>query len=207
MKGLVIKDLYLIKGYCKYLFLVEAAFLAASFFGDNASFFLAYIAVMAGTVPMALLSYDEAEKWNNYAEGLPVTRAQMVSGKYIIAAVVCFAASILITVVTAIQQTMTESLDILNIVTVFSIMLSIGLMSSSIVLPFVYKFGVNKGRIVYFIVIGGGMGISVGTSEILFGATANIAKYVNFLTILLAAAAIFGLSYWLSVKFYEKREL
>lgn len=207
MKGLVIKDLYLIKGYCKYLFLVEAAFLAASFFGENSSFFLAYIAVMAGTVPMTLLSYDEAEKWNNYAEGLPVTRAQMVQGRYAIALIISVAAAILITAAAAIQQAMAESLDILNIITVFSIMLSIGLISNSLILPIAYKFGVNKGRIVYFVIIGGGMGISIATSEILFGATANIAEYVNFLTILLAAAVVFGLSYWLSVKFYEKREL
>ena len=83
MKGLLLKDYYTAKNYLRSLFLVAFVFIVASFFNDYV-FFLYYPCVFSSTAAMTLISYEEKDRWNIYAETLPCSRVQVVSCKYIV---------------------------------------------------------------------------------------------------------------------------
>ncbi|NMP37237.1 MAG: ABC-2 transporter permease [Clostridiales bacterium] len=84
MKGLLLKDFYMIGKYCRSFVLILTVFLVVSCFGNDNTFFIIYPVLIAGMIPVTLISYDEREKWHIYSETLPYTRAQFVSVKYLI---------------------------------------------------------------------------------------------------------------------------
>ena len=82
MKGLFLKDLYMLMSYCKSYLLIAVVFLAASFFGENL-FFIYYPCLLCGMIPVNLIAYDEKSRFVQYSASLPVSAAQSVSVKYL----------------------------------------------------------------------------------------------------------------------------
>ena len=84
MKGLLLKDFYLLASYCKSFLLISAVFIGLFAVEPSNFFFLLMLCIMLGMLPTTLLSYDEREHWNVYSQVFPVTRGQYVSVKYLI---------------------------------------------------------------------------------------------------------------------------
>lgn len=83
MKGLLKKDAYLLFKIGKPFFLIYIVFLAVLFYsGSNISLSL-FPCLMAGIFPVTLISYEERDKWQSYSALLPVSRAKLVSEKYV----------------------------------------------------------------------------------------------------------------------------
>ena len=93
MKGLIIKDLYQVGRYCRTMLMVIALFLGVSFFSRENEFFTYYPCLLCGMIPVTLLSYDERSGWSRSALSMPVTRSQLVSGKYLIGLIMVAAAT------------------------------------------------------------------------------------------------------------------
>ena len=83
MKGLILKDFYMAMKYCRVYLAITIIFAIASIYG-NSTFFLFYPVLMAGIIPVNLISYDEKSKWNVYVGAFPYTRREFVSVKYIV---------------------------------------------------------------------------------------------------------------------------
>lgn len=90
-------------------------------------------------------------------------------------------------------------------------------LTSSITLPFMFKLGVEKGRVIYYVVIGAMTAlvfllsnvipsVQEETAEAAANAASLAAKIPAVIPFLIGIAAIV-ISRILSVKFYEKREL
>ena len=78
----------------------------------------------------------------------------------------------------------------------------ISLLSSALVMPPIFKFGAQKGRIVFIGVIG----IFCGLAAILdMPDLSGLSLPIGLLPIL--ATVIFAASWLLSIRFYEKREI
>ena len=84
MKGLLLKDLYMMKKYCKSYLLITVVFIAVSFASSENLFFTFYPCLLCGMIPVNLLGYDERSRWLQYSETMPYTKGQIVSGKYLI---------------------------------------------------------------------------------------------------------------------------
>jgi hypothetical protein len=82
------------------------------------------------------------------------------------------------------------------------------LFASSMTLPFMFKLGVEKGRMAYYIMIGIVCGGSVPFSRLL---SSDLSAQITFNSVLpltcLIGIGIYALSWYLSVIFYKKREL
>ena len=59
MKGLLIKDVYMLRGYCRVFILLMLIMFAALIFTGGSSFFILYTSVLTGTLPVTALSYDD----------------------------------------------------------------------------------------------------------------------------------------------------
>ena len=84
MKGLLLKDWYMMKKYCRSYVLIAVVFIALSLVSSGNMFFVFYPCLLCGIIPVNLLGYDERSRWMQYSGTLPYTKRQIVSAKYLI---------------------------------------------------------------------------------------------------------------------------
>lgn len=212
MKGLLLKDLYMAAKYCRVYPIIVLVFAAASIFSDGNIFFLFYPILMAGIIPVTLMSYDEKSRWEVYSGAFPYTRKQLVTVKYGVALLVLGCSVALIAAVQGIHLVFSAKADWLGYALLLAVMLPLGLFPPCILLPVMFRFGVDKGRIVFYaviIVVCGALG-ALGALDLGTGAAAFLSGLGSGWTIaaVLAAGALLFLGSWrLSIHFYQKREL
>lgn len=208
MKGLLLKDWYMTKKYCRSYLIIAIVFIAVSFVGNSNLFFIFYPCMLCGMIPVNLLGYDERSRWLQYSETMPYTKAQIVSGKYIIG----LSTQIAMLTVTGIAQAIRTSIDntfnLKEYAILMMLLLIIASITSSICLPFLFKLGVEKGRIAYYFMIGVVCAGSVVSSSLLFKETKSEITLNWILPVIcLVGIGIYALSWYLSVVFYKKREI
>lgn len=208
MKGLLLKDLYMMKKYCKsYLFLI-IIFIAVSFVGDTNLFFIFYPCMLCGMIPVNLLGYDERSRWLQYSETMPYTKTQIVSGKYLIGLGTQIAMILVVGIAQAIRLSIGGDFALGEYLVLMMFLLIMSLLASSITLPFMFKLGVEKGRMAYYVMVGIVCGGSIISSNLLSGKFQAEIKLNGVLPILcLVGIGIYVLSWYLSIVFYKKREL
>ncbi len=206
MRGLLLKDIYLAKKYCRAFLLILLVFAVAGFLPDANAYFIFYPCLIAGVLPVTLISYDERDKWNVYAQTLPFTKAQLVSAKYILG----LCSSLLTLAITASAQAFrmvkAGTFAPQECVSLILVLCSICLFTPSVTLPLIFKFGTEKGRLAYYLFIG-----------ICFALTSVLTKVKHFallpggpagiLAVFAAALLLYGASWALSITFYKKREI
>ena len=208
MKGLILKDLYMSAKYFRNYLLILLVFMGVSFVQEDSLFFAFYPFLLCGMIPVNLLAYDERSHWDIYCGTLPVTRDMVVSAKYLLGLLIqgiVFAAS---AVAQAVRIAMKGSFDWESYLVLMSLMAMLSLFSSSITLPFMFKLGVEKGRMAYYVMI---FVICGGAGAAGFAFNEQLQATIPFGTVLalgvLLAAAVYALSWYLSILFYRKREL
>lgn len=200
MKGLLLKDYYMTVKYCRMLILMVLIFAAVSAV-SNSIFLISYPFIIAGVLPVSLYAYDEKSGWCSYADAMPYSRAQQVSAKYISALVfIC-----LVMLICTVGKALTGD----SFIEDFSLLVMLcgtGLLSAAVLLPFVLKFGSEKGRWAYYVVII----IACVIAAAVFDTGSAVALELTGTAaacILAGCVLLFGLSWLLSIKIYEKREL
>ena len=148
MKGLLIKDVYMLRGYCRVFILLMLIMFAALIFTGGSSFFILYTSVLTGTLPVTALSYDDREKWCVYCQTLPVTRAQYVAGKYVLG-LGCAACAVLITAACALNPATDRGMLAALLPCVPLLVLT----APSLCLPLFFRIGAEKGRTAYLFII------------------------------------------------------
>ena len=209
MKGLLLKDAYMAAKYCRAYLLIVAVFLiAAPFSGDNL-FLMMYPCILASMVPVNLLAYDAQSKWEQYAGTLPCSRAQLVSAKYLIGLFASCGVLVLIALVQGVRMAV-GSIPVQALGSLMAMSLISSFVVPAITLPLIFRFGPEKGRILYMVVVGIACGISavvsITQSPTLFSREISTELPVLGL-ICLAAAVVYGASWCLSILFYKMREL
>lgn len=208
MKGLLLKDFYMAIKYCRAYLLIAAVFTVVSFFDRSNLFFVFYPCMLCGIIPVNLLAYDERSRWISYSETMPYTKAQIVSGKYLIGLLAQGAMLLITGISQAVQMGLEGGFALKEYLVMMLIILILSLLSSSISLPFIFKLGVEKGRMAYYIMIGVICGGSLVLSNVLTKVGENPIEMNGILLILLAIGiGIYALSWYLSVIFFQKREI
>ena len=208
MKGLLLKDWYMMRKYCRYYLVLAIGFLFLSFMDKSNMFFVFYPCLFCGMVPVNLLAYDERSRWLQYSGTLPYTRAQIVSGKYLIGLFTQTAMLFLTGIAQGIRMGMDSGYRATDVLVILLLLLIASTVTSSVTLPFMFKLGVERGRAAYYVMIGLICGISTLMTG-LFREPLRMEIRPNLLLVLLAVAGvgIYALSWHLSIVFYRKREL
>lgn len=208
MKGLLLKDWYMMRKYCRSYLLIAAVFIAVSLYSNDNLFFIFYPCLLCGMIPVNLLGYDERSRWMQYSGTLPYTKTQIVSAKYLIGLL----AQVTILIVTGIAQgvkmTVAGNFVFGEFVVLMLLMLIVATLTSSISLPFIFKLGVEKGRTAYFIMIGFVYGASILASSFFRGQlVAEIEPNAILAALAVAGIGVYALSWYLSVVFFKGRDL
>ena len=201
MKGLILKDLYMVKSYLRVFLILIVAFTLLSAFSAENAFFLFYPVILAGTIPFSLLAYDERSKWNQYCDALPVSRKTAVSARYIISCIFFLPVFLLIALLQRISPAFQPETYVFNL----SLLVVMGLLTPTILLPLTFRFGVEKGRLFYYFIIGAFCALSAAAADIsqLFS---NFSSTPFFL-LPVVTVALFALSWLISIRIYQRKVL
>lgn len=210
MKGLLLKDYYMIKKYCRIYIFLLIIFIAISIFADANPFFIYYPTLIAGLIPVTLISYDEKEKWDVYCNTLPYNKKQIVSAKYLIGFIFVLSVTILSAISQSIKMINLGTFIIQDIILLSATILAVGLIGPSLLLPFIFKLGAEKGRIAYYIII-----IIIGFLftfiTILYGNRLelgnNLESNTYLIIVIITSIILYFISWHISIKFYKDREI
>ncbi len=208
MKGLLLKDWYMMKKYCRAYLFIAVVFIAVSLFSNDNMFFVFYPCLLCGMIPINLLGYDERSRWMQYSGTLPYTKTQIVSGKYLIGLLSQITILVATGVAQAAKMLIAHNFELGDFAVLMLLMLIVSTLTSSICLPFVFKLGVEKGRTAYYVMIGFVCGASVLASSILRGQlVSEIQPNLILALVAVAGIGIYILSWYLSIVFFKKREI
>lgn len=212
MKGLLRKDLYVLVKYIRSYLLLIVFFWALYIFGNHGFFYFGYPIIMISMMGLTLTSLDEHSHWDQYCASLPVTRAQMVSGKYTLLGLLMLTVTILSGLVSLLFSHRIGT-SFQSTVYLAAFMLGIGLVMPSVSLPLVFKFGTEKARWVSLLTTALCIVLFFILSSLFFENLFDDITYQSYLPLefmLLALPAgllLYAVSWILSVKIYQKREL
>ena len=208
MSGLLLKELYMARKYCRLHLVITVLFLGMAMLPSAENLFLLfYPSAMASFIPVTLLSYDTQSKWDVYFDTLPTSRAQYVSVKYLTGLIL----GELVLIVTGLSQLLAMKLngagDMNQLWPLLCGLQVIALVPPALFLPLIFKLGVEKGRIWSLVMIavtfGGGARLTVGVKDWgSFSLPGNLTAWL-----LLGAIVLYALSWLLSIRLYRSREL
>lgn len=154
MTGLLIKDILNLRKYAMTMLIFIVFYSALSFTMDDPGFISGAIVLFFTMISITSFSYDNLAKWDNYALSLPITRKEMVLSKYILAMLLAIGGTLFSIVagglivfikdITSFKEQLVISYCLFVIATLFI----------SALLPLIYKYGVEKARIMIVVVIG-----------------------------------------------------
>lgn len=156
MTGLILKDLLILRKTLRsYLFML-IVYAGIAFTGVwSADIVGVLLVVMAVMLPMNVFAYDKQAKWDTYGLALPVGRTKTVAARYLCVLLLC----LLSVGLTAILGVMLYAAGRVEEPVEFLVSCSVmGLMSvlvNAIMLPFLYKFGPERARMMFFGIMGG----------------------------------------------------
>ena len=201
MKGLMKKDFLMLWRASRAFLLICVLFIAMSAISQDNIIFLFMPIMISGLLPSTLLSYDERCKWQEFSGALPVSRAQLVSAKYLLG----LGCMTLILLVTLIVHLIVRRFPPQTLLSMLGAIYGLSLFISAVSLPMMFKFGVEKGRLWYYatlVLVGGASGASAGVATDLF--SEGLPSFLWLIPVL--GVVIFALSWLLAIRFYQKRE-
>ncbi len=208
MKGLLLKDWYMMKKYCKSYIVIASVFIAVSLVSDDNMFFVFYPCLLCGMIPVNLLGYDERSRWVQYSSSLPYTKTQIVSAKYLIGLFAQITMLIVTGIAQGIKMSINDNFALNDFIVLMLLMLTMTTITSSISLPFIFKLGVEKGRTAYYVMIGFVCGASLLAASLFRGhLKAEIRPNIIWGVLSLVGIGVYILSWYLSIVFYKKREI
>lgn len=205
MKGLLLKDIIGMKVYARMGGLFALMAVAMTLISGGTMMISSVLLVLCAMIPMTATALDEQAKWNAYAQCMPVTRNQLVLSKYLLSVLMTAVAMVLymlLTLLGSIQSPVVWS----DVIAVNLLISSLLLAMNALTLPVLYRFGVEKTRIIIMLVYMGAMFIFITFLN------ADMQLEVSFesfpLWILpIIAIVLTVISYFISCAVYEKKEL
>ena len=212
MKGLLLKDAYQIWHYAKGVIMAAVVMMLVGVLSmkGGSNFFMMYGGLMLGILPMTLLTYDQNSRFSAYSAALPVTKEQLVGGKYLIGLCGMVLAELLSMAALAAAQLLWGTVTVqLTVATLLQVAL-MTLLGNIILLPLTYRFGYQKARYVYYLCIGllaslMGYFVSSGDNALDSILPAQGSGLV-LVAVLAAVLVLYAASWRLSVAWYGKAE-
>ncbi len=216
MKGLLEKDLRLMisRKQSILIFIVASLFVA---FTMEGSFVVSYLTMLFTVIAISTLSYDEYDNGFAFLMTLPFSRKTYVREKYLftlLAEITAWIVSVILYY--AVNMIKGVKLDLLSEAPVLLMYLPLLFLMACMMLPIQFRFGAEKSRTAYFIVIGGLavllfivfklIGSGDGSIDIIEKALSFLLSPAGIITVTAVFLILVAVSYLLSVRIMEKKE-
>lgn len=213
MRGLLLKDFYLMAGQKRFFIIVFA--IAVLFFltGQNEEFIVGYVTMLCGIFAVTTIHYDEFNKGNIFLFTLPFQRKQYAVEKYLFGIIAGGAAWIASFAVVMVLGYGRGELDIrewgVPMLTYFLVLL----LMLAVMIPIELKFGAEKGKLATFVLFFAVFGIfflvtnaseEAGIDLSALAGQMNLAKLA--LGAVLVTLLVLAFSVSASIKIMEKKQ-
>lgn len=156
MKSVVLKDLYNMRGNGKSVlisFLILAVAMASTGVGVLYSG-----AILCSSLIVSTFAYDDRCDWAKYAMVMPVSRKELVAGKYVMLALMVVGGSVIAFLTSLVSNAITGQIPLnqsglqeLLISTLAALVFA--LVYGSIAIPLILRFGAEQGRILLLVAL------------------------------------------------------
>lgn len=213
MSGLLTKEILYVKVQKRVLYLlaVIAVLMCFMMSGDSAAASAAFLGVLtamfSATEVFGSLGCDEKAKWSGYARSLPVSAAQAVGAKYLLALILTAAGTTLGALIELIVMKHAGVTDGNVLLILCAVSGGVSLLLCSVELPLYYRFGYQKSNLMLVLVFCF-LPITIGKLGENSLAGITDAQFFSALRLFPAAVlAVMLLSFFLSVWIYSRKEM
>ena len=212
MKGIMLKDLYENFYIKKYLatYIFGLVFTSAAFFFASSKYtyilFVILLNMVFGSCMLeAPYEQDEKANFNRLQITFPVTKAEIVLAKYMLALIFTGMSTLYSLVFSLLSLRIHHIVSLSEAMTIWGTGIGVSLIFTSVVYVFYFLLGKKVGVAVY-IIFAMILGMLYGGFSVVFGVENYTAVDQRFLLIFLpASAAIFTISCLLSIWIYKKK--
>ena len=209
MNSLILKDFISLKSYSKTLAIIIGFFTIITFTNDEPSFLSGMIILIMSMLPITSFSYDQHAKWDLFSQTLPVSRKQLVMSKYVLGIISIVAGAILaILLNVAVLLVKSLEVDIWYLILANSLIALVALLYLSILIPLVYKFGVEKSRLLTIVVLAipSVLAIVLSNAGVSIPVLDEITPAIVVAIGLVFVVCVMLISYVISVRIYMNKE-
>ncbi len=210
MWGLIRKDLYSLSSSVKSIVLLMIVF-GVIFIPQSGGFaFISVTVFIMASLVISTISLDNAVMWDKYALTLPLSRQDIVKSKYVLLLLLSIIGVVIGLAACAIYETVVNENSLAEMLQMGLLMATMAVAIFSIVLPIIYKYGVEKARMLMVLCIF--LPVVVVLSLVYFAENSSVdlafldGPLLTVLAMLIAAAA-FIVSYFISVRIYSRQDL
>lgn len=207
MKGLLIKDLLNLKKNFSTVIIIIALYFLFAFKSGDPSILTGMIVFLLATMSITSMAYDDLAKWDKFALAMPISRKKIVYSKYILSVLLSLVGVVLSTAIGYVVILLKGKMSIQDFLLASYIIFGVAIIFSCIILPLVFKFGVEKSRLMMMAVFI----IPVALAYALSGIGVPMPTENQFMTILkvspLIILIILYLSSSISYNIYRKKDL
>ena len=209
MMALLKKDLYII---WKCTPLLPVCILVIGFVSALNSRSLALLlemGILISGLMEVVLEIDEGNRWHVFQDTMPMSRARVVTEKYVFLVGISLIAALCQSAMNAIVMLVrTQHVEVGNVAFVPSIVFCAGMVWSSLLLPFFFRFGAVRGRQMYFVMLTVGL-----IGALIISRLIRIPNHIPvhpavLVSILLGTGVLFGVvSCAISTVLYRRRDI
>lgn len=213
MKGLILKDLLNLKKAIKTMLIVGISY--SIFFSTvQPTFLTGILTLLFSMQSLSSFSYDEYAKWDSYALTFPISRKDLVFSKYILFMTFPIIGSVLSIILSTIICLFKQTLIVEEIfASAMGFLFSMEILLL-ILLPLIFKFGIERGRIMITVVSFSIFGIGFLVIKLIQALNLPFLSLEQIYTLtpiipwiaLVMVALIAYLSYQVSLRIVEKKE-
>ena len=204
MLGLLYKDFCNLKKQLRIVLLFVFLYGIYAVSADMPTIMGSLIIVFSIMMPITSMSYDESYQWNRYALSTPVTRKKLVLSKYVLGFLVALGGLGCSLLFSWLVCRITGDVLGLETFVTFGLFLEMGVLFLSFTIPVMFRYGVEKGRLFYYFIIGSFCALSVTVANI--SELAGKVSAVPVFVLPIAVIILFILSWLLSIRIYERKE-
>lgn len=200
MKGLLLKDWKTLLKQMKVMLAIMALFACVP--GTYMSAFALFYAAM---MPITALAYDERAKWDELAAMMPYTAKAIVGSKYALGLTLVLP----VLALSVLSRLIIHSMPIVSEETMSLLITAcLSLILMAINLPFMFRFGVEKGRLIYILLtcafVVAGVSFADKLTDMINGIGTAMVTIVPLLLLAVTAIALF-VSCCISVHVYRAK--
>lgn len=200
MKGTFLKDVINLKGQLLYYAVVIAVFFAVGAVSGNI-YFYAGVSIFCGVVaPLSAIAYDEKDNWDKFALASGVTRKELAVSRYALGLAI-FLPVWLVSFVFFVFPAFRTAENLYTVLTFGGL----GLAVMDVVLPLVFKIGVEKARAAYIVLVVAVMALCIGAGSFI-GLAGGSAPLVGAIAALAVGGAGLPVSLCVSLAIYRKKD-
>lgn len=215
MKSLVLKDLYNIGHNSKSMLLLLIGFIFILIPSSGPIAYVVTSSILCSMMIITTFAFDDTSKWMRYAMVTPITKKDVVLSKFVVLIIFCGIGAILGMILGMFRGAVFKKIDITSLIDWISMFISCGLslvgsvFLGSIVILLIFKFGVEKARILSIIAFVIPSMVFIGILQLfkLVGVTLtslNILVVITIMLILVLLSIFF--MYKVSCNIFSKHE-